>query len=312
MTKIKNRHYVIRNYTEEDADKIAQFNVVLMLTYCYNGDYKPENIFCAVDQENTIMAVGHLEFDQTWSIMNKTNQSIDYVYKLNLDISISNNGEWSSLLPIREELMNCLITRANEIKNQFPERNIRVCHNISTDKISDIDYYLSKGFMSKRSQFVMKRDLTEEIKNVPHSDKIRIINWKMKTKEEEKQYLRAEAKGDLEGISWSLNRLRWTKGGPEWDTFTAFAGEDVVGSVMTWGISENRSATESIFVLPEWRQKGIAKAVITEALKFLKEKGKSEATLCVLSDNYKAIALYQSLGYKIDSVFLEFGFDLSS
>ncbi|WP_419715122.1 GNAT family N-acetyltransferase [Heyndrickxia oleronia] len=44
------------------------------------------------------------------------------------------------------------------------------------------------------------------------------------------------------------------------------------------GIGKERSATENIFVLPEWRRKGIAKAVITEALKFLKNKGKSEAT----------------------------------
>lgn len=63
---------------------------------------------------------------------------------------------------------------------------------------------------------------------------------------------------------------------------------------MTQGLGKEKSATENIFVLPEWRRKGIAKAVITEALKFLKNKGKSEATLSVFGDNGRAISLYKS------------------
>ncbi|KKI90138.1 hypothetical protein WQ54_23890 [Bacillus sp. SA1-12] len=142
----------------------------------------------------------------------------------------------------------------------------------------------------------MKRDLTEDIPNVPLLNNLNIVNWKMETQ--------------AEGLCWSLNRLKWTKGGTEWDTFTVFDGDIIVGSVMTWGLGEDRSATENIFVLPEWRRKGIAKTMITEALKYLKNKGKTEATLVVFSDNGKAISLYKSLRYKMLSINIEFGLDL--
>lgn len=132
----------------------------------------------------------------------------------------------------------------------------------------------------------------------------------MTTQAEQEQYLAAEARGDDHGVSWSLNHLQWTKSGGEWDAFTVFHENEIIGSVMTWGLGEERSATENIFVVPEWRRKGIAIAFITEALKFLKDKGKKQATLGVFGDNGKAIALYKSLGYKMVDTILQFGIDV--
>lgn len=79
---------------------------------------------------------------------------------------------------------------------------------------------------------------------------------------------------------------------------------------MTWMITKERSATEDIFVLPEWRSKGVAKYVITEVLKYLKSQGKSISTLSVLGDNKPAISLYNSLGYRMFGVMIEFGYDI--
>jgi len=205
--------------------------------------------------------------------------------------------------------MKALLLRANELKKAYPDKKIRLIKYISADDNEETDYFLTKGFVAYDINLVMKRNLTDEILEIPKVDGISIINWKMATEDEKKKYLEAEAKSNS-GVCWSLNQLSWYSYGPEWDTFTAFLDDKVIGSIMTWMITDERSATENMFVIPKWRKKGIAKLVLAEALKFLKSKGKKIATLCVYGDNKPAITLYKSLGYTMLSTNIEYGFDL--
>ncbi|GAA0343059.1 hypothetical protein GCM10008967_36920 [Bacillus carboniphilus] len=308
MNTILNTKYFIRNYQEQDAEQIAKMDFVNMLAYKYNGDYVAENIYCVVDSDETVYGAGHLEPDQTWFLIEKEGQPSNFVYKLNLQLYFNEDHEIP--IDVQNALYETLLNRATEIKSQYPDKKVRLSHTIHYEDLEEMDYFLSKGFVVERNHMIMKRDLTEDIPEVTIPDSIKIVNWKMETEAEEEKYLLAAAEGDDEGVTWSLNRLRWTKAGGEWDTFTAFAGDQVVGSVMTWGLGAERSATESIFVLPEWRRQGIAKAVITESLKFLKSKGKKEATLGVFGENEKAIPLYLSLGYKMFFIIIEFGRDI--
>ncbi len=307
--KVSEKAYVVRNYIEDDASKIGEFNFMAMLAYQYNKDYETSNIFCAVDVEGHVLGVGHVVPDQTWYLLKESNQPEDFVCKLNVDLSINDHIANSEI--VIDDLYEALLKRAKHLRAGYPSNKFSLNHVIESDDREEIDYYLSKGFVTKRNHLIMKRNLTEPIPTYELPNNITVKNWRMDTPEEQEQYLAAEDAGDEIGGAWSLNHLRWTKSGSEWDTFTAFAGDQVVGSVMTWGLGEERSATESIFVLPEWRRKGIAKAIITKALKFLREeKGKTEATLGVFGDNAKAIALYQSLGYRMLSINIEFGLEI--
>ncbi|MDP5272864.1 GNAT family N-acetyltransferase [Chengkuizengella axinellae] len=299
--------YEIRNYTHEDAEQIGHFNKILELSYLYNKDFTVDNIYCVVNEINEICGVGHLEADQSWGLIDKVENNFTEdtrVYSLILNMSF--NDTLTYPLELKDRLIKTLIERAYVLRKQYPNRKVSLKHYISSDNSEEMDYYLSKGFVSEKNHMIMERDLNEKIPYFPLPDQIKIKNWEMETIAEQQQYLKAEAEGDLDGLAWSIHRLQWFKGGPEWDTFTAFDGDKVVGSVMTWGIGENGAATESIFVLPSWRRRGIAKAVVTQALKFLKEKGKETATLCVLGHNKNAIALYQSLGYKVKYINVEF------
>jgi ribosomal protein S18 acetylase RimI-like enzyme len=307
MERVK-KPYIIRNYKEQDATQIAEYDFISMLAYRYNGDYTSDNIFCAVSEKGEILASAHIAPDQSWRLIKDPDKTLDFEFKLQMDVSINEN----TTVPqdAVHELTDAVIDRAKMIRNQYPNKKITIRHTISSNDLEEMDFYLSKGFIAKQNHLVMKRDLTKPITQIPLPPNIKIINWKMETKEEQEKYLRAEAAGDPNGVCWSLNHLRWTKSGAEWDTFSAFCGNEVVGSVMTWGLGEKRSATENIFVLPDWRRRGIAKALISEALTFLKEKGKTEATLGVFGDNRSAIALYQSLGYRMLYTTIEFGYDI--
>jgi|GEM_PF-719053 ribosomal protein S18 acetylase RimI-like enzyme len=304
---LTNNGYLIRNYSIEDAEKIGDFDKVLELSYRYNGDFKPENIFCAVNEEGAILGVGHLEPHSTWGLITREDMPSDYIYQLWVDIVLNSEHEPSE--GVKDGLMKALLLRASEIKRTYINKKIRLIKHITADNNGDIDFFLTKGFAAYSSILVMKRDLTEDIPDVSNAEGIKVINWKMATEDEIKQYLEADARSNS-GVCWSLNLLTWYSFSPEWDTFTAFSGNEVIGSTMTWMITEERSATENIFVVPEWRNKGVARLVITEALKFLRNKGKKMATLAVYGSNKPAIALYKSLGYRMFYTNIELGFDL--
>lgn len=300
-------HYIIRNYCSDDADKIGSFDKIAELAYRYKGDFKAANIFCAVNPENEILGVADLEPHISWTPIDKDCQDSDYIYRLCVNIRM--NPAYPENKELCSCLMNALLTRAEEIKKDYPEKKIRIIKYISTDRNEEMDFFISKGFVAYRISLVMKRDLTEEIIPYPCSSDFRIVNWKLETEEELKCYVETDAKCS-NGAAWNIDTVSWMRYGPEWATFAAFSGNEFLGGVMTFFITDEESATENIFVLPEWRRKGVAKAFITEALQYLQKNGKTMATLCVDGDNKPAINLYKSLGYRMYFVNIEFGMDV--
>lgn len=299
--------YIIRNYCSDDADKIGSFDKIAELAYLYKGDMKAANIFCAVNSENEILGVADLEPHISWTSIDKDCQDEDYIYRLGVNIRL--NPLHTSDKKLSSSLMQAVLTRAAEIKKDYPGKKIRVIKYISSDNNEEMDFFISEGFIAYRNSLVMKRDLTEEIKPVVCSSDFRIVNWKMESEEEVKSYVKADEKCN-NGAAWNFDTVSWMRNAQEWATFAAFSGDEFLGGVMTYFITEERNATENIFVLPKWRRKGVAKAFITEALKHLKNNGKTMATLCVYGDNKPAINLYRSLGYRMYFVNIEFGYDV--
>ncbi|RKN64894.1 GNAT family N-acetyltransferase [Paenibacillus ginsengarvi] len=303
--------YTIRNYIQEDAEQIGAFAKLLELAYRYNRDFEPANIFCAVNGEGRIGAVGHLEPSESFAFIASDAKPADYVYRLSLDTAF--NDEVPVPADVESRLIDRLLERAREMKAPYPGKRLRVCRYFRADDVEDIDLYLSKGFLHYDSHHIMRRDLNEPIPEYALPEGVRVRHWTMDTPEEQLQYQRAESlagEGDPRHEAWTLNRLRWYKAGPEWDTFTAFADGQPIGSVMTWGISPSRSATENIFVVPAWRRQRIASHLIAHAMRFVQARGKSEVTLGVYGDNKRAIALYKSMGYKLIYINMGYGFDV--
>ena len=77
-------------------------------------------------------------------------------------------------------------------------------------------------------------------------------------------------------------------------TFTVFAGKEIIASVMAL----SNGLLDYVFVISDWRGKGIAKILVTEALKFLYDQGHLQAWLEVFSHNQAAINLYHLFGFE--------------
>lgn len=221
-------------------------------------------------------------------------QNIKSGTTLRVTLRIKLNPQFSYPCTLKENLLKVLIDRAKVIREEYPHKKIRCFNWLFSDDNEEMDFFLSQGFAAHRNCLVMKYDLTQNIPDVPKPEGIIVINRNLDTEEELKQYHEAESIA-FSGIVWSMNLLRWYRGAPEWTNFSAFCENQLVGNTMTWMITEERSAIENIFILPEWRKRGVAKYMITEALKCLKSQGKSIATLSVHGDNKKAISLYMSM-----------------
>jgi ribosomal protein S18 acetylase RimI-like enzyme len=111
----------------------------------------------------------------------------------------------------------------------------------------------------------------------------------------------------FDGVAWRLNHLQWMQGAAEMMNFCAFDGERLIGNTSTWRITDERSATENIFVTPDWQKKGVARSMIYTALAHLKQQGKTVASLGTSGTNAKAIRLYTELGYELMGFQLLFG-----
>ncbi|MCR8643432.1 GNAT family N-acetyltransferase [Paenibacillus sp. N1-5-1-14] len=245
-----------------------------------------------------VVASGHLEPTDTCYYLENEGKDSNYAHRFTLDTD--SVGHEEAELKIFERLME----RAAEISRSYPDKRIQVGCHCDYQDLEQINYLLSKGFHHAWNYFILKRDLTQPLPTFAPIEGIEIKRWAMETHSEREQYLQAE-KVSSDGETWSMARLVWYMHGPEWDTFTAFHGDQPISSCMTWGISEERSATEQIFTHPDYRKQGIAKRTIVEAMKFLRdEKKRTEATLGVVGNNQPAINLYKSLGYELIDVHL--------
>lgn len=116
---------------------------------------------------------------------------------------------------------------------------------------------------------------------------------------------------------WNENRYRQWLSSPTflpdlWQI--AWEGDKIVGSVQNYidqaeneAFEKKRGHTETIFVAPLWRGKGLAKALIARSLSILKEKGMGEAMLDTEQANvHEAYKVYQRMGFEIINQFTFF------
>lgn len=86
----------------------------------------------------------------------------------------------------------------------------------------------------------------------------------------------------------------------------AWEGDRIIGSVQSFisdeenrAFGRRRGHTETIFVAPEWRGRGLARALIAKSLLRLREEGMEEATLDTEAENiHEAFRVYEGMGYR--------------
>lgn len=169
--------------------------------------------------------------------------------------------------------------------------------------------YASEGYTIVRYGFLMVRDLSDpipaadlpaglEIRPVIEADHRRI--WDADTEAFRDHWNTAE-RTEPDFRSWFAE--------PDLDTGlwrVAWDGDEVAGSVMTfiWSnenevLGQRRGWLEHIAVRRPWRRRGLAAALIADALRGLIAAGMTEAALGVDAENISgALRLYESMGFR--------------
>ncbi|AHV97198.1 GNAT family N-acetyltransferase [Paenibacillus sabinae] len=106
----------------------------------------------------------------------------------------------------------------------------------------------------------------------------------------------------VEGVKYFMLSKLWAVG----TTLSAFDKGKIAGSIMLYWNEDknangeiNRAYTEQIFVMPKWRGKGLATALISRGMSYLAGKGMDESQLELRATNENALNLYKKLGYKV-------------
>lgn len=211
--------------------------------------------------------------------------------------------------PVREELFAEVFSRACEIGKTLGDRRTRLASDPWASLREEIEYFLSKGFDHYQSVFLMSRDCSKPVPRFASPSDISVRRSRVETLEEQRQYVEAHdlvfntAPMTLGGLQCFLQSEEWSKG----TIVSAFSPDgQLIGGVTAFpNESENKRTgrrvgmTEDVFVVPQWRGKGVAKRLVAEALLYLQENGLEEAHLEVRATNDTALKLYLGLGYEI-------------
>jgi ribosomal protein S18 acetylase RimI-like enzyme len=251
------------------------------------------NIFCAANGQESLLGYAaispsyvsrHLEARVLW-------------------LDVRADPERADAEAIKDILFEKAFARAHEITGNLPDEKVALSATYFAEGEASIEYLRSKGFQHYQTCYTMRRDLREPVPNLTLPPGVDVRAWRMETEAEQQTYLAAydaafqDESKNLEELQHFMQSEYWSVG----TTFTAFADDSVVGSVAIWYHPDSKWAakTEAVFVIPEWRRRGIARYLLREAMLCLQARGLACAELEMDSTNEPALALYESMGYRI-------------
>jgi GNAT superfamily N-acetyltransferase len=209
-------------------------------------------------------------------------------------------------IELKDAILLKILQLGRDIKiEQNLDRTAVAATYFSTGK-SSIEYLSKQGFCHFETALAMRKDLSETIPIVHQPSGIEILEWRMPSQTDQENFLTANEAAfgyqtwDLEGLKHLLKSKLWEKG----TTVTAFYKGKVISSVMAL----SNGLLETVFTVPDWRRKGIARILVSHALQFLYENGHQQAWLEVLSHHLGAQRLYKSFGFKVCKEELSLGF----
>jgi GNAT superfamily N-acetyltransferase len=198
---------------------------------------------------------------------------------------------------IKDFLLEKIIQRGRQIKIEENRERAAIGSTYFTQGQMSVDYLKAHGFTLFESMLAMRRELVTPIPTFKCKRDIEIKPWKMEKRSDKLAYLRARELafgyplGRIDLLEYFTISELWRGG----TSFTAFTDKGkIIASIMAL----SNGLLDYVFVIPDWRRKGIAKILVAEALGFLRDQGHSNAWLEVYAHNQAAINLYQCFGFE--------------
>lgn len=251
-----------------------------------------ENVYCAFE-DGKMVAKGQVSIIDTVPPGRPAN-NYHSIY-INLKALPQRDEDYDLL----EQVYQPLLHRAQQLKaTLLGEHETRLCVGNLKEESLNLEFFIQRGFMYLNSLFGMSRSLKMPIPITEIPEGLLYSPWSMATPEEESAYL------DIEAEIWpdtplGHHRLAEYKQKPGWTALVVREQNEIVASLMVWQ-EAGYGVIEDVFVRKPWRQRGIAKYLLTQALSYLQARHLPYASLMALTTNQSALTLYQSLGFTVD------------
>jgi len=226
-------------------------------------------------------------------------------------IHIRADPEASDFRAIRQAIYGRILEKSLAYSRAWQGRATRLAISYPDSLSEEIEFFASQGLERFEALLQMTRDLSQPTQALALPAGIAVRHWRMETEPEKMAYLAVEAAifphspRTLEELEFYMQS--WPGGTP----ITAFDAQGkVVGSLMAYWYGRRNGVTEDIFVVPQWRRRGIARYLITAGIGYLSAHGIETAWLEVRESNEPAVNLYRSLGYEITKREIQLGMAL--
>lgn len=251
-----------------------------------------KNIFLAVANGRVI---GFVRF------LTRQNFSAHHFHHVWLDMIMDEEADIGLMSLLYDTALPSIVDTTS---NFFPAAGTKICVRIADSESEKKDFFSNKGFTHWIDFEYMERDLKREISSHPFPSGLTISELKPRKPPEILKYLLAE-QSCFSDSPLEYKYLHYFFSRPEWKNEGLILASldpkgNIAGSVMLYPDNTDNSKfhTEEIFVVERWRNKGLARALLAESLKYLKKKGKDRAFLSVTSDRTSAKRLYEEAGFR--------------
>lgn len=300
---------IIRNHTANDLPQLATFinrylatipdaKLISPEVYTYHPAAEAgQNVFSAWDNEGNFVGFAPL-FPAPATNAEATSEPHHIWTIVVADPARADGGT------IREMLLARVLERAQALLERFPlPWRIRLASDLIVSQKADIDFLLNQGFAHYESMYVMDRDLTAPLLSPPLLQSVTVRQWKMEKEAEQDAYLAAFNRC-FPGNPKDRAALQFFMQSPMWHVGTAISAFDgdgnLVASVLSyWDPDDKTGITDDVFVLPEWRGRGLARYLVNAGLAYQRDHGLECARLEVLASNPPAVAVYKATGHRI-------------
>ncbi|MDH5163218.1 GNAT family N-acetyltransferase [Heyndrickxia oleronia] len=250
------------------------------------------NVYCAFE-DGKMVAKGQV------SIINVVPPGRSKENTHSIYVNLKTIPERENDITLLDNVYHYLFIRAKQLKETLPEEyGTILCVGNDSTEIANNQFFIQKGFLHLNSLYRMNRDLNEPIPELKLQEEFQFSYWKMESSREERDYLNVEAE-IWPDTPLGLNRLTEYKNNKLWTSMVIRQSDAIVGGLMAWQEADH-GVIEDVFVREPWRKRGIAKYLLTQALKYLKSHQLQNANLMVLTTNKSALSVYESVGFCAD------------
>lgn len=250
------------------------------------------NVYCAFEN-GKIVAKGQV------SIVSVISTGCIEKNKHSIYINLKTISERQHDDVLLDEVYKPLFKRAIELKATLPQKYKTIlCVGNDSKETANNQFFIQKGYHPLNSLYHMTRNLTQPIPELTLSEEFEFSYWSMNTSSEEKEYL------EIDTEIWpdaplGLAALSEHKSNALWTSMIVKQSSTIVGGLMVWQ-EKDHGVIEDVFVREPWRQRGIAKFLLTKALTYLQDHQLPFVELTVLTTNQSALSLYESVGFNTD------------